>query len=63
MRKILVEEPEGRIPLGRQRLKWENDIKIDLKQMGWESVEFIYLAKDRDCLRVDVNTVMNLRVH
>jgi hypothetical protein len=42
--------------------RWEDGIRMDLREMGWESVEWIQLAQDRNRLRAFVNTVMNLRV-
>jgi hypothetical protein len=58
---ILVRRPEGRRPLGRRR-RWEDNIKIDLREIGFGDVDWIYLAQDRDRWRALVNTVMNLRV-
>jgi hypothetical protein len=60
--KILVAKPEGKRPLGRHRRRWENNIKMDIKEMGWESMDWINLAHDKDRWRVLVNTIMNLRV-
>jgi hypothetical protein len=59
--KILVGKPEGKRPVGRPRHKWEDNIKIYVGEIGWEGVDWIHLAHDRDQLRVLVNTVMNLR--
>jgi hypothetical protein len=59
---ILVGRPEGRRPLGRPRRRWEDDIKMDLREIGFGDVDWIHLAQDRDRLRAVVNTVMNLRV-
>jgi hypothetical protein len=59
---ILVERPEGRRPLGRPRRRWEDNIKIDLREIGFGYVDWIHLAQDRDRWRALVNTVMNLRV-
>jgi hypothetical protein len=59
--RILVGRPEGRRPLGRPRHSWE-DIKMDLLEVGWDSMDWIELAKDRDRWRALVNAVMNLRV-
>jgi hypothetical protein len=59
---ILVRKPEGRRPLGRPRRRWEDDIKIDLREIGFGDVDWIHLAQDRDRWRALVNTVMNLRV-
>jgi hypothetical protein len=57
-----VGKPEGKRPLGRYRRRWEDNIKIDLKEIGWGAVEWIDLAQDIDQWRALVNTVMNLRV-
>jgi hypothetical protein len=48
--------------LGRPRRRWVDSIKIDLREIGWDSVAWIELAQDRDQWRAHVNTVMNLRV-
>jgi hypothetical protein len=60
--RILVGRPEGRRPLGRPRRRWEDNIKIDLQEVGWEGVDWIDMAHDRDRWRAVVNAVMNLRV-
>jgi hypothetical protein len=49
-------------PVGRARRRWVDNIKIDFREMGWDGVDWIDLAQDRDQWRVLVNTVMNLRV-
>jgi hypothetical protein len=59
---ILVGRPEGRRPLGRPRRRWEDNIKMDLREMGFGDVDWIHLAQDRDRWRALVNMVMNLRV-
>jgi hypothetical protein len=59
---ILVGRPEGRIPLGRPRRRWEDNIKIDLREIGFGDVDWIHWAQDRDRLRALLNMVMNLRV-
>jgi hypothetical protein len=59
---ILIGRPEGRRPLGRHRRRWENNIKMDLREIGFQDVDWIHLAQDRDRWRALVNTVMNLRV-
>jgi hypothetical protein len=59
---ILVGRPEGRRPLGRPRLRWEDNIKMDLREIGFGDADWIHWAQDRARLRVLVNTVMNLRV-
>jgi hypothetical protein len=60
--RILVGKPEGRRPLGRPRRRWVDNIKIDLREIGWVGMYWIDLAQDRDQWRTVVNTVMNLRV-
>jgi hypothetical protein len=60
--RILVGKPEGTRPLGRPRRRWVGNIKIDLRGIGWDSMDWIDLAQHRDQLRALVNTVMNLRV-
>jgi hypothetical protein len=60
--RILVRKPEGKRPLERQRRRWEDGINMDLREIGWESVEWNHLAQDRDRWRAVVNAVMNLRV-
>jgi hypothetical protein len=49
-------------PLGRPRRRWKNWIRMDLREIGWGSVDWIQLAQNRDRWRDLVNTVMNLRV-
>jgi hypothetical protein len=49
-------------PLGRPRRRWVDNIKIDLREIEWDGVDWIDLAQDRDQLRALVNTMMNLRV-
>jgi hypothetical protein len=49
-------------PLGRPRRRWEDNIKIDLREIGFGDVDWIHWAQDRDRWRALVNTVMNLRV-
>jgi hypothetical protein len=60
--RALVGKPEGRRPLGRPRHRWENNIKMDLREVGWEGADWIDLAQDRDRWRALVYTVMILRV-
>jgi hypothetical protein len=60
--RVLVGKPEGKRPLGRPRRRWEDGIKMDLREIGWGGVEWIQLAQDRDRWRAVVNAVMNLRV-
>jgi hypothetical protein len=60
--RILVGKPEGRRPLGRPRRRWVDNMKIDLREIGWDDVDWVDLAQDRDQWRALVNSVMNLRV-
>jgi hypothetical protein len=60
--RILVGKPEGKRPLGRPRHRWEDNIRMDLREIGWGGMDWIDLAQDRDHWRALVNTVMNLRV-
>jgi hypothetical protein len=60
--RILVEKPEEKRPLGRPRGRWVDNIKMDLREIGWDYRDWIDLAQDRDQWRALVNTVMNLRV-
>jgi hypothetical protein len=59
---ILVGRPEGKRPLGRSRRGREDNIKVDLREIGWGSMDCIDVAQDRDRWRTLGNTVMNLRV-
>jgi hypothetical protein len=60
--RILVGKPGGKGPLGRPRRRWVDSINMDLREIGWDGVDWIHLAQDRDQSRALVNTVMNLRV-
>jgi hypothetical protein len=60
--KILVETPLMKKPLRRPRHRWEDNIKMDLTEIGLKVGNWIHLAQDRDQWLVPVNTVMNLRV-
>jgi hypothetical protein len=60
--RILVGKPEGKRPLGRPRRRWVDNIKIDVREIVWDGMDWIDLAQDRDQWRALVNTVMNLRV-
>jgi len=59
---VLVGKPEGRRPLGRPRHRWEDNIKIDLQEVGCGDMDWIELAQDRDRWWALVTAVMNLRV-
>jgi hypothetical protein len=54
--------PEGMGPLGSHRHRWDDNIKINLKEIGWEGTDRIGLPQDRDKWQIIVTTVMNLRV-
>jgi hypothetical protein len=58
----LVGKPEGKRPQGRPRCRWVENINIDLREIGWDGMDWIGLAQDRDQWRALVNMVMNLRV-
>jgi hypothetical protein len=60
--RALVGKPERRRPLGRSRRRWDDNIKMDLRQVGWGSIDWINLAQDRNRWRALVNAVKNLRV-
>jgi hypothetical protein len=60
--RVLVGKPKGKTPLRRPRHRWENGIRMDLKELGWGGVEWIQLAQDRGWWWALVNTVMNLWV-
>jgi hypothetical protein len=60
--RILVGKPEGKRPLGRPRCRWEDNIRMDLREIGWDGMDWIDMAQDRDQWRSLVNTVMNLWV-
>jgi hypothetical protein len=57
-----VGKPEGKRPLGRTRHRWVDNIKMDLGETGWDGMDWIDLAQDRDQWRALVNMVRNLRV-
>jgi hypothetical protein len=60
--RILVGKPEGKRPLGRPRRRWVDNIKMDLRETGWDGADWMDMAQDRDQWRALVNTVLNLRV-
>jgi hypothetical protein len=59
---ILMGKPEGNRPLGRPRSRWVDNIKMDLRETGWDGMDWIDLAQNRDQWRALVNMGMNLRV-
>jgi len=58
----LVEKPEGKRPLGRYSRRWEVNIRMDLREIGWKGVDWIHLAQERDQWCAIVNTAINFRV-
>ena len=60
--RVLVGKPEGKRPLGRPRRRWEDNIKMDLQEVGCGGMDWIELAEDRDRWRALVNAVMNLLI-
>ena len=62
MHRVLVGKPEGKRPLGRPRRRWEDNIKMDIQEVGVGGGDWMELARCRDRWRALVNTVMNFRV-
>jgi hypothetical protein len=60
--RLLVGKPEGERPLGRPRRRWVDNIRTDLREVGWGDMHCIGLTQDRDRWRALVNSVLNLRV-
>ena len=60
--RILVRKPEGKRPLGRLRRRWEDNIKMDLQEVGGGCGNWMELAQDRDRWRALVSTVINFRI-
>jgi hypothetical protein len=60
--RLLVGKPEGNRPLGRPTPRWVNKIQMDVLEIGWDVVDWIGLAQDRNRWRALVNALMNLRV-
>jgi hypothetical protein len=60
--RLLVGKPEGKSPLGRPRRRWEDNVRIDLQEVGCGGMDWIELTQDRYRWRAVVNAVMNLRV-
>jgi hypothetical protein len=56
------ESQKEKKPLGRPRRRWVDKIKMALREIGWDGMDWMELTQDRDQLRAPVNTVMNLRV-
>jgi hypothetical protein len=60
--RISVRNPERKRPVGRPKRRWEDNIEMDHRQIGWGGMDWINLAQDRDKWEALVNTVMNLQV-
>jgi hypothetical protein len=60
--RVLVGKPEGKRPLGRPRRRWEENIKLDIREVGCGDMDCIELAQDRDRWRALMNAIINLRV-
>jgi hypothetical protein len=60
--RILVGKPKGKRPLGRPRRRWVNSIKMDIREIRWDGVDWIDLAQDRDQWRAPLNTIINFWV-
>jgi hypothetical protein len=61
--KPMVRKPKGKRPCRRPGHRWDDNIKIDLKKVGWEGMDWIHLPQDSDQWRVLRNTVMNFKFH
>jgi hypothetical protein len=61
--RFLFGKPEGERPCRRPRHKWEDNIRMVVREIGWEGVDWMHLAQDRDQWQALVNKVMNLRSH
>jgi hypothetical protein len=59
---VLVGQPEGKRPLGKPKYRWEDNVKMDLQEVGFGGMYWIEMAEDRDRWRALVNKVMNFRV-
>jgi hypothetical protein len=60
--RILVRNPEGKRPLGRARRRWADNVKMNLREIGWGGTDWIVLPQDSDQWRALVNTAINFRV-
>jgi hypothetical protein len=61
--RILVGKQEGKRPLGRPRRPWKNNIKMDLRKIGWGGMDGIYLVQDKERWRAFLETTLTLRFH
>jgi hypothetical protein len=59
---VLVGKPEGKMPLGRPRRRWVDNIKMGLREIGWDGVDWIDMAQGRNQWMALVNTALNFRV-
>jgi hypothetical protein len=59
---VLVEKPKGKRPMGRPRRRWDDNIKMILQEVGFEGMDWIELAQNRDSWRAFVKAVMNIQV-
>jgi hypothetical protein len=59
---MLVGKPEGKRPLGTPRCRWVDNIKMDVRELGWDEMDWIDLDQDRDQWRALLNMVMDYRV-
>jgi hypothetical protein len=60
--RIFLGKPERKRPLGRPRRRWVDNIRMDLREIGWDGVDWIDMVQDRDQWRALVSTALNLRV-
>jgi hypothetical protein len=61
--RLLVGKPQGKIPLGKPRRRLVDNVRLDFGDMGWNGMDWIELAQDRDQWMILVNTIMNVWVH
>jgi hypothetical protein len=60
--RMLLAKPKGKRPLGEPKISWKDNIKMDVREIGWGGIDWIDLAQDRKQWKAYVNTVKNLRV-
>jgi hypothetical protein len=60
--RVLMGKPEGKRPLGRPRSRWDDNMQIDLQEVGWRGIDWIYLTQYIDRWQALLNAVMNFRV-